>query len=141
MTRQFTIVQCPQCHEYTYFPTDGKNHKCPRCNAPVDLKALQGISAGSAVKAQQAVEVQQYALHNVRPPATMAKACSPTSEVLRLLRRQPAGSPQWVAIVEVVQHCAKLGLSSQQVQAAIAGLVNQGFLELREGSIRVISIS
>jgi DNA-binding transcriptional regulator PaaX len=87
------------------------------------------------------VEDQQYALHNVRPPAVMAKACSPTSEVLRLLRRQQAGSPQWVTIVEVVQRCAKLGLSSQQVQAAIAGLVDQGFLELREGSIRVISIS
>lgn len=141
MTRQFTVVQCSQCQEYTCFPTDGKNHKCPRCNAPVDLEAPRGIQAGSAAKAQQAVEIQQYALHNVRPPAATAKGRSPTSEVLRLMRRQQAGSPQWVAIVEVVQHCAKLGLSSQQVQAAIAGLVDQGFLELREGSIRVISIS
>jgi len=141
MTRQFTVVQCPQCQEYTCFPTDGKNHKCPRCKAPMGLEGLQSIQAASAAKAQQAVEVQQYALHNVRPPTAMVKACSPASEVLRLVRRQQAGSPQWMAIVEVVQHCAKLGLSSQQVQAAIAGLVDQGFLELREGSVRVISIS
>lgn len=141
MTRQFRIVQCPQCQEYTYFPDNGKHHRCPRCNAPVELEAMQGICTESAAEAQQAVETRQYALHNVRPPAAMVKASSPTSEVLRLLRRQQAGSPQWVAIVDVIHHCAKLGLSSQQVQTAIAALVDQGFLELREGSIRAIAIS
>ena len=141
MTRQFRVVQCPQCQEYTCFPVDVRNHKCPRCNTQLEFETLENTYAGSATEAQQAVETRQYALHNMHPPAAMAKTTTPTSEVLRLLRQRRGCTPHWVAIVDVVAHCAKLGMSSQHVKAAVAALIDEGFLELREGSVRVISIS
>jgi hypothetical protein len=141
MTRQFKIVQCPHCQEYTYFPADNRNPKCPRCNIPLALAALESSYAASAAEAPQAVQARQYELYRLQPPPAMTKPCSPTSEVIRLLRRREGDQPQWVAVVEVVRHCMKLGLSSQRVQAAIAALADQGFLELREGSVRAISIN
>jgi ABC-type ATPase with predicted acetyltransferase domain len=141
VTRQFKIVKCPYCHEFTYLPLDARRHKCPRCNEKVDLHTLDGEVASSAYEAQELVQAKQYTLYKIQPPIITVKPRNPATAVLRLLRQQHDRNHSWLSLHIVYDQCAKLGLSHGQVHQAITALTDEGFLEIKEGSIRAIPIS
>ncbi len=134
-------MKCPHCKEYTYLPLGTRRNKCPRCNEKVALHKLEGDIVSSAAKAQELVQNKQYALHQIQPPTLTARPRNPATTVLSLLRQQHNSHYSWLSLHIVYDQCAKLGLSHSQVHQAITNLANEGFLELKEGSIRAIPIS
>ena len=95
----------------------------------------------NAEEARNLVQTKQYDLNEIQSLQPTFNHQNPVKVVLRLLRQQRDDSPVWLPLVEVVNHCTSLGLQSTQIQGAISALVDEGFLEEREGSIRAIPLS
>jgi len=145
MTRKFKVVRCPHCGEYTYLPMGGKRRRCPRCSAHVELHKLEGVVVSSAVEAQRLVQAEQYKLYGIQPPPLkalggLAGPRKPEAEVLRLLRPQGHDGPGWHQLEELVNRCMETGLSRQLVLKAIESLAEAGFIEVREGCVRVVPL-
>jgi hypothetical protein len=141
VTRQFKVVKCPLCQEFTYLPLGTRRHKCPRCNEKVALHTLDGDIVSSAAEAQELVQTKQYSLHQIQPPTLAVRKQNPATVVLRLLREQNNSNFSWLSLHIIYEQCAKLGISHVQVHQTITTLADEGFLEVKEGSIRAIPIS
>ncbi len=138
MPKQYKVIQCPHCLEYSYIPDGVSSNSCPRCKVKIALHELQGTLVISAKEAKKQVQQKQFAFQGIIPQGTDLR---PTKQILQLLRSHYFDTPKWLPIQEVFRRLIEAGLIPKEVQEAIKTLHAEGFLEKREDTIRIIPLT
>ncbi len=74
------------------------------------------------------------------PPHSGGHSHLAVEQIYSALRHSRIGSPQWITISDFTGACIAAGLSETNVIEAIQHLIEEGFLEKKEESIRVIPL-
>jgi hypothetical protein len=138
MVTKYRIIECPYCSELAYIPA-GVNHiGCPRCNSTISVNESEGIQIIRIQQARNDVEQNQNYIQGTIATRQLPR---PTAQVLGILRSFQTDCPQWLPLHVIFQRCIEVGLLPSEVQDIIDVLKAEGFLEMRENSIRVIPLN